>query len=263
MKFSSSPRFLALALLAAFGLGATALAQPAPPMPPMPPTYALLSLVGDNFTVVFRREQTGSRLDSNDRREYPIATAAIDDIALAAAEAVVKRLKPVSPVLRFSIRDARLFALQDKLLVDSADSHGMREALAALARENGVSRLILVTKYRDDAKFRLLTGTTGVGKISGLGFYVDNLMQIKTTTTGEGTRGFLGPFAYVGVAVVDVASMTPVRTAPGRESDMQLPLNATGAVRAWDALTPDGKVEALERVLRGAVEAATTAALAD
>jgi hypothetical protein len=44
---------------------------------------------------------------------------------------------------------------------------------------------------------------------------------------------------------------------------MNLPVHATGAVRAWDALTAAAKVEALERVLRRAVARATTAALAD
>ena len=86
---------------------------------------------------------------------------------------------------------------------------------------------------------------------------------MHTTRTGEATTGFLGPFAYVNVTVVDAATMSPVRSMHARESDMQLPLNATGAVHAWDALTPEGKVEALERVLRRAVTSATTAALAD
>jgi len=245
------------------GACAGAFGQPAAPNPAVPPSYALLSLVGDQFSVVFRREESGTRLDSNSRREYALPTAALDEVAGDAAEDVIKRLKPVSPVLRFSIRDPRLFALQEKLLVDSSDSRGLREALAKLLKDNAATRLVLVTKYRDDAQFKLLQTTTGSGKIAGLGFYVDSYMRLRTSDTGEGTSGFLGPFAYLSVTVVDAASMAVIRSVPARESDMELPLNATGAVRAWDALTPEGKVDALERVLRRAVQNATAAALAD
>lgn len=260
-----SIRGLRWAIGAAFALafGATVFAQPAAPGSLVPPTFALLSLVGDKFYVVFRREESGSHLDSNSRREFALDTALLDDIALTAAEEVVKRVKPVSPVLRFSIRDPRLFALQDKLLVDSAESHGMREALAKLLRANGAARLVLITKWRDDAQFRLVDRTTGTGKINGLGFYVDSSIRLKTQETGEGTEGFLGPYAYLSVAVLDAASMTPIRSVQARESDMTLPLNASRALTAWDALSAEGKVEALERVLRRAVGSATAAALAD
>jgi hypothetical protein len=247
----------------ALAFASSALAQQAAPSTLVPPAFGLLSLVGDKFSVVFRREEIGSRIDPNDRREFALDAPTLDDIALSAAEGVIKRLKPVSPVLRFSIRDPRLFALQEKLLVDSAESRGMREALAKLLRENGATRLVLVTKWRDEAQFKLVSGTTGTGKISGLGFYVDSSMRIRNVDSGESTHGFLGPYAFVQVAIVDVASMAPVKSVLARESQMNIPLAATGAVRAWDALTPEGKVEALERVLRRAVEDATAAALAD
>ena len=262
MKFVLVRRFVSL-LVAALALGANASAQQAAPPSPIPPTFALMSLVGDQFSVVLRREETSSRIDSNDRREFPIAAATLDDIAVGAAESAIKRLKPVSPVLRFSIRDPRLFALQEKLLVDSAESRGMREALAKLLRENGATRLVLVTKWRDDAQFQLVNMKTGTGKISGLGFYVDSYMRLTRVETGESTTGFLGPYAFVSVTLVDVATMAPIRSVPARESEMKLPLDAKGAVRAWDALTPEGKLEALERVLRRAVDSATVAALAD
>lgn len=256
-------RHLLCGAFAALAFVGGALAQPAGQSQSLPPSFAVLSLVGDQFSVVFRREESGTRLDPNSRREFPVPTAMLDEMAVGAVESVLKRVKPVSPVLRFSIRDPRLFALQDKLFMDSEESRGLREALAKLLRDNAVSRLVVVTKWRDDAQFPIVSGKIGVGKISGLGFFVDTFTNMQSTSTGEGTRGFLGPFAYVRVTVVDAATMSPIRSAPARESDMQLPLNATGAVRAWDALTPEGKVDALERVLGRGVTSAATAALAD
>jgi hypothetical protein len=249
-------------LAVALACTADALAQTAPAAA-SPPSFAVLSLVGDQFDVVMKREEIGSHIDPNSHRNVPFDSAALDDIALGAAENVLKRLKPVSPVVRFSIRDARLFALQDKLLVDSPESRDMREALAKLLREHQTTRLVLVTKWRDDAQFKMYSGTTGTGKLSGLGFYVDPYQRLRMMGSGEETNGFLAAFAYLKVSTVDVASMAVVRSVQARESQMSPPLHATGAVRAWDALTPEGKVEALDRVLRRAVESATTAALAD
>lgn len=241
---------------------AGALAQtPPPPVSPVPPTFAILSLVGDEFGVVFQPDQTGTSLNPNVRHSYPVATAMLDDVAVSSAEEVLKPLKPVSPVLRFSILDPRLFALQDHLLVDSAESRGMRGALLELLRDNQANRLILVTKGRDDARFQLYHRTTGTGKISR--FYVDQLLQLEKVESGEQTEGLLGPYAYLNVTVLDAASMTPIRSVPARESEMRLPVDAKGAVRACDALTPEGKVDALERVLRRVVENATAAAVAD
>lgn len=250
-------------LAAALALCANASAQQAATTSLIPPTLVLISLVGDKFTVVSRRQETGSRLDQNIRRSYPVDAATLDDTALSAAESIVKKLRPVSPVVRFSIRDSRLFELQEQLLVDSPQSRGLREALLELLREQQGTRLVLVTKWRDDARFKVVEGTMGIGKVSGLGFYVDPVTRMLQTATGEETFGFLGPYAYVSVAVVDAASLNPVRSNQAREAEMSLPLHATGALRAWDALTPAGKLEALERVLRRAVESAATAALAE
>ena len=245
----------------ALALAAGAAAQPATPPPAT--VFAVLSLVGDQFTVVSRKDEVGSRLDQNTRRSYPIDTPVLDEYALDAAERTIGRLKPGASVLRFSIRDPRLFELQDKLLVDSNESRGMREALAKLAREHQANRLLIVTKSRDDARFKIYSGSIGTGKISGLGFYLDPTTRMGRLETGEEAFGFLGPYAYVNVALVDAATMALIRSAPVRESVTSLPVHSKGAVVAWDSLTAEQKLNALERNLRSAVETGTTAVLAD
>jgi hypothetical protein len=238
---------------------ASSFAQTAPP----PLTFAVLSLVGDQFSVVTRKHEVGSRLDQNTRLSYPIDSPVLDEFALDAAEKTIGKLKPGASVLRFSIRDPRLFELQEKLLEDSADSRALREALAKLAREHQANRLVIVTKWRDEAQFSTRTHRIGAGKISGLGFYLDPNARMERLETGEETFGFLAPYAYVSVALIDVASMKVIRSAPARESVMSLPVASKGVVLAWDALTVEQKLNALERNLRTAVEAGTAAVLAD
>ena len=245
----------------ALAIHASASAQA--PASPQPMTFAVLSLVGDQFTVVTRKHEVGSRLDQNTRRSYPIESPVLDEYALDAAEKTIARLKPGASVLRFSIRDPRLFELQDKLLTDSSASRALREALAKLAREHQANRLVIVTKWRDEAQFKTVTNLTGAGKISGLGFYTDPNARMESQETREETFGYLAPYAFVSVALVDVASMSVIRSAPVRESVMSLPLASKGVVVAWDALTVEQKLTALERNLRAAVETGTTAVLAD
>ena len=233
------------------------------PAAPPPITFAVLSLVGDQFSVITRKDELGSRLDQNLRRSYPIDSPILDEYALDAAEKTIAKMKPGASVLRFSIRDPRLFELQDKILADSGDSRGMREALARLAREHQASRLVVVTKWRDEASFKAYSGAIGAGKVSGLGFYLDPTTRMGRLESGEEAFGFLAPYAYVSVALVDVASMTVVRSAPVRESQMNLAVHSKGVLLAWDALTAEQKLAALERNLRSAVETGTTAVLAD
>ncbi len=248
-------------LLVLLATPASAFAQTS--TPPPAPTVAVLSLVGDQFTVVTRKDEIGSRLDQNLRRSYAIDSPVLDEYALDAAEKTIGKLKPGTSVLRFSIRDPRLFELQDKLLVDSGDSRGLREALAKLAREHQAERLLIVTKWRDEARFKTHSGVIGSGRISGLGFYLDPTQRMEGRESGEESFGFLAPYAYVSVALVDVGSMAVIRSAPVRESAMSLPVHSKGVVLAWDALTVEQKLSALERNLRRAVESATTSVLAD
>jgi hypothetical protein len=73
----------------------------------------------------------------------------------------------------------------------------------------------------------------------------------------------MSPFAYVTVSLLDAASLRLVRSDYALESSMALAVDSAEAVRAWDALAPEGKVASLERVLRNGVDRATTAVLAE
>ena len=129
-----------------------------------PPTYAVLSLIGDEFSVVMRRGETGTRVSPNERQSHPISGARVRKTATSAIQEAILRLRPTAQVLQFSIRDARLFALQEQLATDSAESRAMREALAKLLRENQVTQLVLVTKRRNDATLRACIRDDGRGQ---------------------------------------------------------------------------------------------------
>jgi hypothetical protein len=251
-----------LALVAAL-IAATGTARAADPPVAPPRTYAVVSLIGDQFSVVSRRPDVGTRLDPNERTSLPVPDAVFDRIAAAAVEKALLDAWPGTPVLRASIRDPRLFALQDKLFAESVESHDMRVALHDLLAKAGATDLILVTKQRGEPAFKVTDGMiAGAGSISGIGFYIDNVTRMYNTEHRMTGEGFLAPYAYLAVSLLDMASMSVVKSKHGLQTTMALPQDKEPAAHAWDAMSAKEKVEALEYVIRKAVATGMSGVLA-
>jgi len=242
-----------LALAASWLLASPAAATDAAAAPAAP-TYAVVSLIGDQFGIVTRRSDVGTRLDPNERVSLPVPDAIFDRVAADAVEKALLAAKPGTPVLKASIRDPRLFALQEKLLVESPESHDMRVAVHDLLAKAGATELILVTKQRGEPTFKVVDGALGgTGWVSGIGFYIDNVSRmynLEHKMTGE---GFLAPYAHVMVSLLDVGSMRVVKSKHGFETTMALPQDKKPANHSWDAMSPQEKVDALEYVIKKAV----------
>jgi len=241
---------------------AAAAAPPARAADAAAPTYAVLSLVGDQFTIVGRQMSTGSHLERNSQMPIAVDDAAFDAVATTAAESAVKRALPGAPTLRVSIRDPRLFALQERLFTDSVESKAMREALHDVLVKSGATYLVAIVKRRDQARFALRDGRIGSGTIAGLGFYVDDATRTVRQDTGERSQGFIAPYAYVTVALLEVASMKLVGSKSASESSVMTPADSKTAVVASDALSAEAKVRVLDNVISRAVGAAASDLLA-
>ena len=240
--------------VAASWLLASAAAAAEPGAAPAGRTYAVVSLIGDQFGIVTRRSDVGTRLDPNERTSLPVPDAVFDRIAASAVEKALLDAKPGTPVLSASIRDPRLFALQEKLLTESAESHDMRIALRDLLAKAGATDLILVTKQRGEPSFKVVDGMLGgVGWVSGIGFYIDNRTRLYNTEHRMEGEGFLAPYAHVMVSLLDLASMRVVKSKHGFETTMALPQDKKPANHSWDAMSPKEKVDALEHVIKKAV----------
>lgn len=229
-----------------------AAAQPATPAR----RIAILSLIGDELSYVSRGMTIGSHLSGNERNVTPVADAAIDDLAVSAAERALAMKMPTAERLRFSIRDKRLFALQERLLEPGSDSDGLRESLQKLLADSQATHLLLITKRRDDARFRLDTRWAGRGKLDGVGFYLDENEPLRSQDSGEVVMGYFGSYAYIAAHLVESATMKKLATAPASETEIWT-AHRTDASRPWDALEGKHKVETLQRVIIKAVVSAT------
>jgi hypothetical protein len=220
-----------------------------------PRKFAVLSIVGDRMTVVSHVTETGTRVDRDRRDSIQMPPRALDNAMLGAMQAAIKRGAPDSEVIMLGATP-QLFAAQGEAIEDP-DVKPVVDLVKPVIEKAGVTHLVLVTKLRHDAMLRLADSYVGSGKLDGLGFYLDH--QLLTEERGEGNpgRGFIAPFAYFRVSLVDVAS--------GQVSGRRDVLGSTavGAGRSpsllvWEALGAEEKVRLLMGLARK--EAAEAAA---
>ena len=220
--------------------------------------YAVLSAIGDRITVVTRAMSTGSNVDTNRREPMELAGPGLDNAVLLAAEDGIKAADPEARAILLAPRTP----MAEQAAAASRD--GSLEKWASDARAQlaglGATHVIVITKHRGEARLNVASGSTGSGKLEGLGFYVDASYAAADDNDAQGVRGFLASYAYILLRVIDLQSgkqvgeqivMASNRAVPGAES-----------TRAWDALPPDRKVAALRDLATKEVDATMPALLA-
>ena len=169
-----------------------------------PRRYALMSLIGDSFTVVERQELTGSRLDRNAQTEIPLKSDVFDRAALGVANDLLRKADPRANPTSLLLDEPALYAQQQKLF----DGRFVRlpTAIVKAAQGGGATHMLLITKDRTQADFKMLDARVGQGSLAGLGFYVEPDMRVRNVDSKESTTGFLGVFAIYRVTIVELAT---------------------------------------------------------
>jgi hypothetical protein len=225
--------------------------------------YAVLSLIGDRLLIVDREMATGSRLDRNERSFVDLPDATLDNAtALAIDDALKAAAGGGSGAVLLAVRDPRLFALQR----DMVEANGETTALLARLRETlgqvQATHLVLATKYRHKSMLRFAQGHVGSGNLEGLGFYIDHTLVTTRGDTGERGVGFLAPFAYFRLSLIDLADWKVVR------EEQVLGSAARSAARSksghpWETMSATAKVNALRAVIRREVAQVVPKLVAD
>ena len=232
--------FLALFLALALPLGAAAQQR----------QYAILSLVGDELTIVQREMATGSRIDQNTELKVPLGGASLDRAMLLAVDDAVRRADPSAKTVLLAPRDPKLFDAAMRSL-DGGGIPAVFEAVRPVVAKANATHLILITKHRHRAMLRMRDGHVGSGWLTGLGFYLDHGSNTKGSSVGmaDAERGFIAPYTYFNVALVDIAT--------GRVLSQQYVVgsNANGVTsgtigNAWKALSDEEKDSQITRLLK-------------
>ena len=222
--------------------------------PQAAPTYAVISLVGDRLDVVTYQPRTGSLLDANSHVPLRLSEDVLDTVALRAVNRAVKATMPGVDVALLAATEPATFVDQARFF-DGDHVKLPREIDEAIHREN-IATLVLLTKHRGEGKLSVRDGHLSGGKLEGLGFYIDADMPMETADQTHRSYGFLAPYVYIDVSLVDIASGRIVRqttikaTATIASSD-----NAEGA-DPWGAMTAKQKIDALSSLLSANLAAA-------
>lgn len=230
--------------------GTAALAQ----APAGPARVAVLSLIGERLLIVGSNMSTGSRLDRNAREFIDLPA---DDFDLTTArdfELRARREKPGTALVAIRSRDKVLREMQEDVLAGRREVKDLAARLRPALGPQGITHLVLVTKYRGDARIRIADGAIGLGRLEGLGFYVDRWTPMVRADIGARGSGFLAPFAYFTATLLEVATLEVLAQASAAEAAAFGTTDAPGATHPWDALDAEQKTKALREFVRRGLE---------
>lgn len=217
--------------------------------------FLILSLVGDQLTIITAASRVGSRLPLGNREVVQLKGTHLDDFAVGAAAAVIEKVLPGASVAKVRATDPSLYKMRNAWV--DADSIGVRELVALVARlfsPPADSHLLLITPYSDELELRTDRSYLGSGtKAAGLGFYVDGTKAMFDTGTLDSAVGFLGIFANFQIVLIDLQ-------ANAIETQRRIVIGTTvAAARApdkvpWNALSADQKIAALQFLMKGEID---------
>ena len=223
--------------------------------------YAVLSLVGDALLVVQREMTTGTRVDRNTHTRVEMQGPALDNIVVGAVDREIVRAEPRTTPVLLAARRAEFFAIQSRALDEGTGIQKVVEALRDVVAPTKATHLVLVTKHRAQAKLALVDGKVGSGLLEGLGFYIDPGMIVTNRETGIRTEGFIAPYAYFVVSLVELPSGRVLGRSVVTETASASAVNQS-SFTPWATLTADQKVGMLDGLIKAGVQRAVPEVLA-
>jgi hypothetical protein len=233
------------------------------PPPPAAPRTALMSLIGNSIMLAQHHNQTGTRMEPDGRNNIEIKDTVFDNAAVQAANTVLKRLEPKVQTVMMLTQDAGLYKAQNEMFDSVGANKDNRDFLLSLLKARNVDRLILITKFRADAQLKMADSYTGTGYIEGLGFYIDDTLEVLDTRTRNTALGILAPFAYVKLRLIDGKTLAVLAEKTVRQSHVVPNASATAnGLYTWNILTGAQKIDYLDDLLAKAMNEAMPRLLA-
>jgi hypothetical protein len=224
------------------------------------PRYAVISVVGDKVSLVHQAPTTSGRTDRNYQREIPIVDKTLDKtVTFAVDDALRAAIPGAEPVMMVWSRED-LYALQDDLFETGQEAQAARGFLRETLQKAQVQRLVLVTKHRARTNVKLVSARLGSGNLYGLGFYIERI-ELEDRETRERGSGYLAPFAYLRVSLVNVDDMSRLRDVVTTETAVVMLPATAASTNPLDALDGVQKFIELEKVIQAAVAKAVPALL--
>ena len=206
-----------------------------------PRRYAVLSLIGDKQQLAYATGVVGAPVDTIERRWIPLDDTSIDKTALLAVNEQVKKLQVGDPLL--------LQAWERNLFDVSAGTGAIVEWIRDLTKDKKVTHAILITKLAYDGIPALQKPYVGSGTLEGVGFFVGRTPAPAGADPNAAGPGFLSPFAYFRVSLVDLQTGKVLKEERGLASNT-IDASNTMTGNPWEALDSRQKIETLQAMVR-------------
>lgn len=243
-------RSLVLSLCAATLFGGPMAAQSAVEVP----KYAVLSLIGEKFEVVTFKPSTGSSLNQNARESIMLQSNVMDATALGAIRNGIRKSQPTSEVFLYTTSEASLFSNPTALF--EGKKVALPAQLIAGMKKDGATHLLLVNRFRQEAQIQLGIRKVGTGHLEGIGYYVDRHMPTMEHDGSESSLGFLSPYVYLQLSLVDLGDAGIQKTTTISASQARISLQSSKGLDPWDALSPKEKLSTIVGIIDHELETA-------
>jgi hypothetical protein len=231
-------------------------AQDAPAALPLPPLYAVISEVAREVSVVGFAGSIGTRLDNNPRERLPVPNGALDKVALLSLQQALKEAAPMARSWLLAPAETDFFPHLQSFAVGSVLK--VPADLADAMKEQRVSHLLLLSRFRSEAEIRFSNRTDGKGQLEGLGYFVERATQVTDNETRETGLGYLAPFVYVRLTLVDASTFKVLNTKTTKATrTFGAYASKTGSTSPWDALSSAEKINTLRDMLMAEVQKLT------
>ena len=216
-------------------------------------TFAALSLVGYQMSIIQAGHSTGTARDTNIHEAMPMPDRSLDLAALRSVDEAVRKARPDAKVVLLSGRDpAWAAAVEKDLDVGSAEFNALAKGLAAAAEQSGAQRLIVVLPARGDLRMAVRLGSYGRGRASGIGIYLDRDTPLRSFDNREVADGFLGIFANFRVTMIEAPSGRVIADDTITSGVAFSAARSKGA-DPMNVLTGEEKVKVIEGLLRSEI----------
>ena len=222
--------------------------------------YLAISLLGDKVQMVSRQAKTGTHLDANLRESFELKGGVFDQAVLATLAAEFKDLEPKSSFQALKLAPASVLGDPTQLL--EGERFVSPAVLTPVLQQLQATHLILIRPHRGESRIKTQRERQGTGVLEGLGLFIDRETPVTDGINSDKYYGFLAPFTYFKVALIDLNSGKLERELIVMESEARISHRKEAAADPWEVMSNVEKVEFLRDMLKKEVKALLPALLA-
>lgn len=206
----------------------------------------IVSLVADQLTVTGFESTTGSNLNVNPFENIELRDDGLERSVLRTAMRAVNEHK-AGRAVPLLINDGRIYNAQDRIV--SGDTAKVPDSLMQTLRAQKATHLLLVTKYRAEARMKTGVQQVGSGRVEGLGFYVDRVTELRLLSTGLVSVGYIAPHVFVRVSLIDLTDNKVLGSRTVTASEVITAGEKDRGGDPWELLDSAGKVKAIDAMI--------------